>query len=62
MTEERKKAFEIFRKFESIGMEWEKARMCSIIYISGIIETEKKYANFGEYEFLKRVKTEIESI
>ncbi len=63
MTPERKKAFEIFRLFDAIGMEWRKARSCcSLIHINMMIALEKKHSNMVEVEFLKKVELEIQTI
>jgi hypothetical protein len=62
MKPERKQAFEIFQKFESVGMTWEKARSCSLIYVNGVMDIEKKNCNLLQVEMLMKVKREIETI
>jgi len=40
----------------------ENAIDCALIAVDEMLQIEKKYSNFGEYEFLQEVKLEIESL
>ena len=62
MVPERKKAFEIFRRFDAVGMNWKQIHACCVIYLSGVKAVELKHGNTSEVEFLEKVEREMETI
>lgn len=67
MTPKEKAEELVYKYTELLGIfmdvNWEiEAKQCALIAVDEMLKIEKKYSNFGEYEFLQEVKKEIEKL
>ena len=63
------KAKELVKKFDELDYGFcevdlyrHNSKQCAIIVVEEMLNIEKKYSNFGEYEYLQQVKQEIEKL